>query len=168
MIKITGFDKILKRLDSYQNVTQEKQKELLERLASLGVNKAEIVFKTAQYDGTNDVVVEPPKWIDENTIQIVARGKAVTFIEFGSGVTYSEQHPWASEVGAIRGQYGKGKGKNPSWTYYGEAGTNGKFIRASDKGDVIRTKGNPPARAMYLASKEIKEKILEICKEVYK
>lgn len=165
MIKITGLDKVIKKLD---NLTDEVStfKIFLQKLADIGVEVAKATFTTAQYDGVNDVKVTS-QWINDNTIQIIASGHAVTFIEFGTGITYSEQHPLASEMGAIRGSFGKGKGSKSSWTYYGTRGTNGRFIRSSDKGDVYRTSGNPPARAMYLASKEIKQKILEVCKEVF-
>lgn len=166
MINTIGLDKVIKRLDKLADELSN-YKILLEKLAEIGVDVAQAKFTRATYDGTNDVKVHS-EWINDNTIQVIANGHAVTFIEFGTGVTYSEQHPLASEMGAIRGSYGKGKGRRSSWTYYGVKGTNGRFIRSSDKGDVYRTHGNPPARAMYLASKEIKQKILDICKEVFK
>lgn len=166
MIKITGLDKAIKRLDNLANELSN-YKIFLEKLAEIGINVAQAKFTSATYDGINDVKVHS-EWISDSTIQVIAYGHAVTFIEFGTGTIYTEQHPLASEMGAIRGSYGKGKGRRSSWTYYGEKGTNGRFVRSSDKGDVYRTQGNPPARAMYLASKEIKQKILDICKEVFK
>ena len=58
-------------------------------------------------------------------------------------------------------------------TYYGEPGTNGRVVRTQQKEgeeavDVIRTHGNPPARAMYDAGKAMRERIVEIAREVYK
>lgn len=165
MIKITGINEVIKKID---NLTDElsNYKLFLQKLAEIGVTVAQAKFSTAQYDGINDVQVSS-QWINDNTIQIIASGKTVTFIEFGTGSTYAEQHPLAEEMGAVRGSYGKGKGSKSSWTYYGDQGTNGQFIRSSDKGNVYRTRGNPPARAMYLASKEIKQKISDVCKEVF-
>ena len=70
-------------------------------------------------------------------------------------------------MGAVRGGYGQGKGNQSSWGYYGEAGTNGRIIKTTDKGDLVITRGNPPARAMYEADKAIMSQILKIAKEVF-
>ncbi len=167
MIKISNINRIIKKIELLPNINNQQVKTFLAKLAELGVDVASVTFSTAQYDGVNDVEVIS-QWIDDNTIQVVAKGKAVTFIEFGTGITFTEQHPLATKLGAIRGEYGKKKGSKPSWTYYGEQGTNGHFIRESVKGAVYRTKGNPPARAMYQASKEIKNQILKLSREVFK
>lgn len=170
-ISVSGLDETIKHLEKVKKSLASKQKNLLERLAKIGIDVAAVKFKTAQYDGVNDVTVDKsPEWIDDTTLAIVARGQAVAFIEFGTGVHYAEKHPTATQVGAIRGSYGQGKGKKDSWTYYGEPGTNGRVVRTvqEDATTVIRTHGNPPARAMYDAGKEIRERIVEIAKEVYK
>lgn len=168
-IKVSGLEETISRLKKYRDTLEAKQHKLLERLAEIGINTATLEFKSAQYDGTNDVVVDPaPEWIGENRLLITARGKAVTFIEFGTGVVWPDEHEKAAELGMIRGQYGQGKGANPKgWTYYGEGGTNGTFVRESDRGNVYHTFGNPPARAMYLASEEMRRRIVEIAREVY-
>lgn len=167
-VKLGNLDEAVNALEDYQKSLNVKAKVLIEKLAEVGFDVADIRFKQAQYDGVNDVVVQSPQWVEDNKIVLLAKGNAVTFIEFGAGVRYTEVHPLALEKGAIRGAYGKGKGKNKSWTYYGEPGTNGKIVRVSDKGMIIRTEGNPPARAMYEAVKTMREKILEIAKEVFK
>lgn len=166
MVTVKGLDSLIKRLNSKQKQLQSRIPIFLERLAQIGVNTAAIRFKSAQYDGINDVNVSA-KMKGSNTIIITASGKAVLFIEFGTGITYSEEHPKASEMGAIRGGYGQGKGNQSSWGYYGEAGTNGRVVKTTDKGDLVITRGNPPARAMYEAEKELKSKILKIAKEVF-
>lgn len=166
MVTVKGLDSLIKRLNTMQKQLQSRIPIFLKRLAQIGVNTASVRFKAAQYDGINDVNVSA-KMQGSNTIVITASGKAVLFIEFGTGITYSEEHPKASEMGAIRGGYGQGKGNQSSWGYYGEAGTNGTKIKTTDKGDLIITRGNPPARAMYEAEKELKSKILKIAKEVF-
>ena len=92
----------------------------------------------------------------------------MTFIEFGSGVHYVEQHPKASEMGAVRGGYGQNKGLKDTWAYYGDPGTNGEPAKGKkgEKG-LVFTHGNPPARAMYDAGKEMRERIAEIAREVF-
>jgi hypothetical protein len=169
MIKIEAnrLDKALARIDLYLNLLGDKKKEFLEKLAEIGIETASVKFANAQYDGFNDVTVEKtPEWIDDNTLAIVARGQAVAFIEFGTGVHYTEQHPRAQAVGAIRGSYGQGKGKQKAWGYYGHPGTHGKVIYKRNKSVVI-TRGNPPARAMYDASKTMRAEIRKVAKEVF-
>lgn len=168
-IKITGLDRVMKRIQDYRKSLEERQKQLLAELAKIGVDIASARFSTAQYDGENDVQVSPvPEWVGDNRLFLTASGKAVTFIEFGTGVHYVEQHPNAAALGMVRGTYGQGKGAQDSWGYYGEPGTNGRVVRETDKGPVVVTHGNPPARAMYDAAKEMRSKIVDIAREVYR
>lgn len=165
--KIEGLSSLIKKIDKIHIEIDRKKKEFLDKLAQVGVETASIIFKTAQYDGINDVEVNS-EWLDDSTIRVVAKGKSVTFIEFGTGITYTEQHPLAVDMGMIRGSYGKGRGKNPKWSYYGDPGTHGEIVRVDNiKGNVVLTKGNPPAKALYQAGKDIRERILEVAKEVF-
>ena len=88
------------------------------------MERASVKFSQAVYDGTNDVsvTVEPR---GNNVRAVVATGGATLFIEFGAGVTYPDDHPEAEELGMKRGAYGQGHGKQHSWGYYGDPGTNG-------------------------------------------
>lgn len=166
MVTVKGLDSLIKRVNTMQKQLQSRIPLFLERLAQIGVDTASVRFKSAQYDGVNDVNVSA-RMKGSNTIVITASGKAVLFIEFGTGITYTEEHPKASDMGAVRGGYGQGKGNQSSWGYYGEAGTNGRVIKTTDKGDLVITRGNPPARAMYEADKAIMSQILKIAKEVF-
>jgi hypothetical protein len=67
----------------------------------------------------------------------------------------------------MRGKYGQGKGSRDSWGYYGIPGTNGHVLKETDKGTVVLTNGNPPARAMYDSVKEMRSRILSVAREVY-
>ena len=110
-IKIGDVGKAIQELEAYKKWLAEKTKSFLERLVALGVEVASARFSQAVYDGTNDVEVQAPQWVGENKMLLVARGNAVTFIEFGTGVRFMSTHPLAMDKGAIRGEYGKGKGK---------------------------------------------------------
>lgn len=169
MITISSnVDTVIAQLKQYRDSIDRKMHQLLERLAEIGVDTAAVKFRSAQYDGDNDVVVNEPEWITDTKLIISATGSSVTFIEFGTGVHYTEQHPKAAEMGAIRGEYGKGRGKRETWGYYGNPGTNGVIRKTVDgKGDLILTHGNPPARAMYDAGKQMRERIVEIAREVF-
>lgn len=161
-------DEAIKQIEAYEKNLKNKQRIFMERLAEIGINTAKVKFQNARYDGENDVKVTDPKWLDDNRLIISATGKAVLFIEFGSGVHYaSDSHPKAAEFGYVRGTYGYGLGKLDSWRYEGSPGTNGEVIKEGKHKGEIRTYGNPANRCMYDASKEMRKKIREIAKEVF-
>lgn len=166
-VNLGNVEKAIRELETYKRNLETKIKILCEKLAEIGVEVAFARFKTAQYDGVNDVVVENPYWEGDKLI-LAAKGNAVTFIEFGTGIRYADIHPKAAEMGAIRGGYGKGKGNRNTWAYYGESGTHGRIIRELGDGTpVVLTHGNPPARAMYEASKAMRANIAKIAKEIF-
>lgn len=168
-IKVRGLDRLISRLEAYQKSLEEKQHTLLRELTMVGIDVAEAKFQTAQYDGDNDVIVnKQPEWVGDNKLFLTATGNSITFIEFGTGIHYAEQHPKAAALGAIRGAYGQGKGSRDSWGYYGNPGTNGRVVKENDKGTVVLTHGNPPARAMYDSAKEMRNQVANIAREVFK
>lgn len=162
-VKLGEVSQAITALNAYCSSLPGKCKEFLSRLAELGVSTADVRFRSAQYDGINDVTTYL-KWDSDQRVLVVAQGQAVTFIEFGTGVYYADDHPLASDKGAERGGYGEGRGSQRTWGYYGEPGTNGRVH--GDKGLVL-THGNPASRAMYEASKEMRERIMEVAKEVF-
>ena len=167
-IKVKGTERLTRKLQAYQKSLEKKMYRLMEELAKLGIDIAEVRFQKAQYDGDNDVIVaHTPEWVNESKLAIVASGSAVTFIEFGTGVHYVEQHPKSGELGFIRGTYGKGMGSRDFWEYYGNPGTNGEVKRENEKGTLVKTHGNPPARAMYDSAKEMRDQILDVAREVF-
>ena len=166
--EVKGLDTVVNRLDRYQIDYNRKVKDFLTKLVEIGIDISSAAFRNAQYDGSNDVIVNPPQWLGDNALVISAQGQTITFIEFGAGVYYTEEHPKANAFGMHRGEYGQGKGKQNTWGYYGEQGTNGEYLKTTDKGDLFLTHGNPPSKAMYNAGKEMRLRMLEIAKEVFK
>lgn len=162
-VRVSGIDRVVRRMEQLESQITERNRKFLERLGEIGVDTARIRFSNAQYDGVNDVIVRRPEWVDEKTLRINADGHSVAFIEFGTGVHYSEQHPLAAELHLVRGSYGHHLGLQDSWRYKGAPGTNGEMTND----DWVWTHGNPPARAMYDAGKEIRDKVREIAREVF-
>lgn len=162
-------DKAVAEIEQYQKELNKKVHTLMEKLAEIGIEEATVRFANAIYDGTNDVTVrKAPVWIDKNKLVISATGKAVTFIEFGSGVHYAaESHPKAGEFGFTRGGYGHHLGKFDSWRYSGDPGTNGEVITEGEHKGKVKTHGNPANRALYDSAKEMREQIIKITKEVF-
>lgn len=162
MIKISGLDHLIGTIDKMTNTLTEKVKEIVNKLADIGVSVARVQFAQSIYDGTNDVIVESPVWVSENVLQINAVGKAVAFIEFGTGLHYREErHPKEADFLFYRGSYGKHQGLNDFWYYHGEPGTNGIVT-----GNMVKTHGNPANRCLYDSAKEMRQRIYEIAKGV--
>jgi hypothetical protein len=142
----------IRELRLYKAWIAAKENELRIRLATLGATVASIQFSRAIYNGTNDVAVR----VDNtgSVAVIYAEGKAVAFIEFGSGAKYGYGHPDAARLGTGPGTYPDGKGHwdDPRGWWYGH----GKH-----------SYGNPPAMAMYQAREQMVEQLTQIARQVF-
>ena len=161
-----GIDTLLREIESYTVWLKERSQVLLDRLAQAGFEVASARFAKAAYDGTNDASVSLETRGD-GVRAVVAVGASVLFIEFGTGVTYPDNHPQAAELGMKRGEYGQGHGKQSSWGYYGDSGTNGVVKMKKDGSTVVITHGNPANMPMYETVKELEAMLPELVKEVF-
>lgn len=161
-IVINPFDK--KSIEEAERIVRQykkdfevKEAEFVRRLAEIGVSVASAGFATADYDGVNDVVVSMEKTATGYTV--VASGKAVGFIEFGTGVRYPEWDGADVEyTPPPHGSYGKGQGKNPY----------GWWFKGSDGAVARHTYGNQPAEAMLTARNQMIERVTTIAREVWR
>lgn len=165
-LSIPAYDSLIRKAENFGNWQSDRAVVFADRLAQEGMEIASIKFSQAVYDGTNDVsvTVEPR---GNNVRAVVATGGATLFIEFGTGVTYPDNHPEAEELGMKRGEYGQGHGKQHSWGYYGDPGTNGVLKEKKNGGFVVITHGNPANMPMYETVKELQDRLTEIAKEVF-
>ena len=161
-----GIDTLLREIESYTAWLKERSQVLLDRLAQAGFEVASARFAKAAYDGTNDASVSM-EMRSEGVRAVVAVGASVLFIEFGTGVTYPDNHPQAAELGMKRGEYGQGHGKQSSWGYYGDPGTNGVVKMKKDGSTVVITHGNPANMPMYETVKELEAMLPNLVKEVF-
>lgn len=161
-----GIDTLLREIESYTVWLKERSQVLLDRLAQAGFEIASARFAKAAYDGTNDASVSM-ETRSEGVRAVVAVGASVLFIEFGTGVTYPDNHPQAAELGMKRGEYGQGHGKQSSWGYYGDPGTNGVVKMKKNGSTVVITHGNPANMPMYETVKELEAMLPELVKEVF-
>ena len=161
-----GIDTLLREIKSYTVWLKQRSQVLLDRLAQAGFEVASARFAKAAYDGTNDASVSM-ETRSEGVRAVVSVGASVLFIEFGTGVTYPDNHPQAAELGMKRGEYGQGHGKQSSWGYYGDPGTNGVVKMKKDGSTVVITHGNPANMPMYETVKELKAMLPELVKEVF-
>lgn len=165
-LSIPAYDSLIRKVEDLGNWQYDRAIVFADRLAQEGMEIASVKFSQAVYDGTNDVsvTVEPR---GNNVRAVVATGGATLFIEFGTGVTYPDDHPEAEELGMKRGEYGQGHGKQHSWGYYGDPGTNGVLKEKKNGGFVVITHGNPANMPMYETVKELQDRLTEIAKEVF-
>ena len=146
----------IKQMKLFRKYLALKADELVEALARIGIKEASVRFTTAMYDGVNDsqVTLDAIK----NGYCIKAEGRAVAFIEFGTGVYYNPGEPYPNPrpdgiVGI--GEYGKGYGKRNAWGYKDEAG------------ELVITRGSPAAMPMWYASEEMRSAVLQKFVEVF-
>ena len=167
-ITIRGVHETTEALERWQKRLNERVRMFEEALAEYGVGIARIRFGRAQYDGDNDVTLDPVKW-EGNTLAVRAVGSAVLFIEFGTGVHYeAESHPQAGEFGFERGGYGYHLGRFDSWRYKGNPGTNGEVIQSGKHAGEVLTHGNPANRCMYETAELMRQNIERIAREVFR
>lgn len=160
VIKLTlsaeSIDNAIKELEAFRKSIEIKKDKLLGELSRIGVQEASVRFTTAMYDGVNDSSVTLETTADGYAI--VAEGKAVAFIEFGSGVYHNPSEPYPNDrpAGIVGiGEYGKGYGKRQAWGF------------RDDAGELVITHGNPAAMPMWYASEEMRSEIKRIAREVF-
>lgn len=154
-------------LDEYIKGFDAKKRLFLEKLAEIGVNTADAAFRRSEgmYSGEYTPVKVGTEWIDDNTIAVVAGGSYEVFlIEFGAGIHYADGY--GEEHGYGPGTLGS-QGLNDYWFYKDEGGQLGEGVPSTKKPGLILTHGNPPARAMYAAGRDMRARIAEIAREVF-
>ena len=108
-LDIKSINRAIKQIEVYRQEFEQKEQEFVRRLAEVGVSVATTGFQIADYDGENDVVVTMNQSGTQATV--VASGKTVGFIEFGTGVRYPEWDSTGMDYTPPKhGTYGKGKG----------------------------------------------------------
>lgn len=162
-----------RQIQEYKTTLNKKAQEFAKALADKGLDVAKVRFANAEYAGSNDVSCHVEQ--NGNTCTIIAEGKAVAFIEFGTGVTHQG---WgaAGTVGPLplpdnigeHGTYGKENGKHKRWYYYGDPGNAGTYVdTVPGKGQLNYTSGNDAAMAMWGAVEEMASQVEATWREVW-
>ena len=157
-----------RQIQVYKATLNQKAQEFAKALAQKGIDVATVRFANAQYAGDNDVAVEHDPVQTPNGFAIVAHGKAVAFIEFGTGVMHSAYGGELPNGVGEHGTYGKENGKHKRWYYYGESGNAGTPVKEVDgKGQLNYTSGNDAAMAMWGAVEEMASQVEATWREVW-
>ena len=152
----SSVDKAVRELRQHSDWIKRKTEALAKRLAAYGLTQARIGYNAAVYEQDKHVEVSVENR-GENTYAIVASGRDVLFLEFGSGVKYGEGHPLNAEMGMGPGTYpGQTHVPTPGfWWYTGEDGKSHYSV------------GNAPSMVMYLTGMELEREVLNIAREVF-
>ena len=155
-LSAASIDAAIKQIEAYQKSLSVKAKQICERLAFAGAVQVSLGFASAIYNGEKDfnVTVEDIP----NGYRIVADGETALILEFGAGATYGYGHPQADEFGMGPGTYPDGKGH---WN-----DPRGWWIPKANGGG--HTYGNPPAMPMYRASRQMREDVERVAREVFR
>ena len=157
-----------RQIQEYKATLNKKAQEFAKALAQKGIDVATVRFANAQYAGDNNVTVEHDPVQTPNGFAIVAHGKAVAFIEFGTGVVHTAYVGELPDGVGEHGTYGKGNGQHKRWYYYGESGNAGTPVKQVDgKGQLNYTSGNEPAMAMWGAVEEMASQVEATWREVW-
>lgn len=155
-----------RQIQEYKATLNKKAQEFAKALADKGLDVAKIRFANAQYAGSNDVSCH----VEQNgaACSIIAEGKSVAFIEFGTGVMHSAYGGELPNGVGEHGTYGKENGKHKRWYYYGESGNAGTPVKEVDgKGQLNYTSGNDAAMAMWGAVEEMASQVEATWREVW-
>lgn len=155
-----------RQIQEYKATLNKKAQEFAKALADKGLDVAKIRFANAQYADSNDVSCH----VEQNgaACSIIAEGKSVAFIEFGTGVMHSAYGGELPNGVGEHGTYGKENGKHKRWYYYGETGNAGTPVKEVDgKGQLNYTSGNDAAMAMWGAVEEMASQVEATWREVW-
>lgn len=155
-----------RQIREYETTLNKKAQEFAKSLADKGLDVAKVRFANAEYAGSNDVSCRVEQ--NGNICTIIAEGKSVAFIEFGTGAHHNGYGGELPPGVGAHGSYGKGQGANRRWYYYGESGNAGTPVKEVDgKGQLNYTDGNEPAMAMWGAVEEMASQVEATWREVW-
>ena len=155
-----------RQIQEYKATLNRKARALAFRLSWLGLEVAKIRFENAKYAGSNDVKCHINQ--KDKTCTIVAEGKSVAFIEFGTGIHHNGYGGYLPPGVGAHGSYGQGKGVGRRWYYYGDPGNAGTYVdTVPGKGQLNYTDGNEPAMAMWGAVEEMASQVEATWREVW-
>lgn len=150
-------DEAIEAVAQYKKDFEAKENEFCRRLAEIGVHTATSMFHMADYDGTKDVTVSMKK--TPTGYAVIASGKTVGFLEFGTGIRNREWDNTDMDYTPPKhGTYGKGHG----------AQKYGWWFNPNEGAEAQHTYGNPPAEAMLQARDNMVMYVTQIAREVWR
>ena len=159
-----GMRNLANQIRQYSYGIERANKLFVQRLAEAGYKIAtqQIVksFPSLDHDkpiGSLDIITDDEGIVSACTLQFSS--EQALFIEFGAGIRYNKgaDHPLA-------GQFGYGVGTYPNQTHaFNEKG----WSYQGEDGRWHHSYGTKATMPMYSASIDMRERLIEIAKEVY-
>lgn len=160
------FRELADQIHDYRMDLQEKCEEFTKRLSEVGLQKAESILiehvDTGQTIGS--LRVENNSDGKVTKMAVVVESNAILFLEFGTGLVADsgEKNPKAGELGYGPGTYSNSQKGKGHWN-----DPNGWWYQKEEGGEWYHTHGIEACMPMYKASVEMRDKIVEIAKEVF-
>lgn len=152
----------IKEIEKYRDDLTNKAEMFVRRLCELGVPVIQnnVMLANGDSEKSTKTQIEVTSSRTYVKAELIWEGKAVAFIEFGSGIHYNgeagtSRHPKGSELGYTIGSYGYGLGANDYWHYKDETG------------NWKTSHGTEATMPMYSASLVIQDNIRKIAREVF-
>lgn len=164
-LSASGIKRAIAEIEKYKTwiksrgeVLRSRVAELIAERARTGFNGAsgEVLIGEAAIPADVSVTVEP----GNDATLVIASGEEAVFVEFGAGIYYntpagSSPHPKGQELGLTIGSYGKGHGRQETWSFIGSDGAR------------HYTHGTPASMPLYNAVMSVRNDLLEIAREVF-
>ena len=163
-LSVASCQAALAEINAYRQWLNRKLDLICKKLAEFGLQRAEVYFAGALYDGIKDGTLKIDKIRSGYALR--AKGSTVAFLEFGAGVHYPNNHPKAGELGISHGTYGRGLGANDYWWYTGQPGNAGGELAYGHTNSTI-THGNPANMPMYNSAQDMRGEIIRLASEVF-
>lgn len=167
-----SLDELIGAVKKYGEELPEKVNKIGDLAADELKNLAATGFNGAGYDdrvhgGMSEADVSVERTPTEGNLRsVIAHGKQAAFVEFGAGVRHNgpagtSPNPYGQEHGIFIGEYGEGNGKRRVWGFYDPPDKR-------DKDHLVLTYGTPASMPLYHATQEVKQRIPEIARDVFK
>lgn len=164
----------IRRLEKAKQDIEELVKDIVKELATAGAEVAKVNFADAEYAGLHSEQISFKLSDNGKKATVYADGRAVLFIEFGTGILKQPPVGEYDEIisGSVvdHGEYGWKQGSSPyGWWYRGVPGIHppGGTAWAVDRGGRVHTYGNDANSSMYRARREIEKRYEDIVRSVW-
>ena len=162
-----SIDAAIRQLEDYRKGLERKAAEIAERLANAGFQVSFQIMGQHIYSGETISSLQVQE-ISPTKYLLTAGSVALLFFEFGAGVG-GGGHPLAGKMGMGPGTYPGQKHAFDKDGWWFPTDDENLIVRRDKDGQGWgHSRGNPPYMPMYNASQEMRSRLLEIAREVFK
>lgn len=163
-----SIDAAIKEVRAYSESLKSKTIEFSKRLGEVGFTVADSVMSGHVFSGETRESLQLVDYAD-GRMALTAGSEALLFFEFGAGARYGGGHPWDDDFGFGPGTYpGNGHWDDPFGWWFPTDDPRLK-IRTDKNGQGWgHSYGNKPYMPFYKASVEMRSKVVQIAREVFK